>query len=143
MSKSLLASIAVTATAGNTQATVGFTAPTSLGGSAITGYTATSNPGNNTATCSSSPCTVTGLTNGTSYTFTVHATNALGSSAESAASNSVTPAAVPGPPTVPSATAGNTQATVSFTAPSNDGGAPITGYTATSAPGMSQPVSVM
>src|SRR6185369_16421750 len=65
-----------TATPGNTSATVSFTAPASNGGSAITGYTITSSPGSITATGSSSPITVTGLTNGTSYTFTVKATNA-------------------------------------------------------------------
>ena len=81
-----------TATAGNTTASVNFTAPSSDGGSAITGYTATSNPSSITGTNASSPITVTGLTNGTSYTFSVIATNAIGSGPASAASNSVIPA---------------------------------------------------
>jgi hypothetical protein len=65
-----------TATAGNTQATVTFTAPASDGGSAITSYTATSSPGFITGSCTA-PCTsitVSGLTNGAAYTFTVTAT---------------------------------------------------------------------
>jgi hypothetical protein len=82
-----------TATRGNAQATVTFTAPGSNGGSAITGYRVTSSPGGFTATGAGSPIVVTGLTNGTAYTFTVAAQNAIGFSAESAASNSVTPAA--------------------------------------------------
>ena len=80
-----------TATAGNGQATVTFTAPASDGNSAITNYTVTSNPGNITATGSASPITVTGLTNGTSYTFTVTATNAVGTSLASGASISIVP----------------------------------------------------
>ena len=85
-----------TATAGNAQATVTFTVPVSDGGSAITGYTVTSNPGNITGTGSASSIIVTGLTNGTAYTFIVTATNAIGTSVASSASNSVTPS-VPGP----------------------------------------------
>jgi hypothetical protein len=81
-----------TATGGNAQATVTFTAPGSNGGSAITGYRVTSSPGGITATGAGSPIVVTGLTNGTAYTFTVQAQNAIGFSAASAASNSVTPA---------------------------------------------------
>ncbi|BET59095.1 fibronectin type III domain-containing protein [Geobacter sp. 60473] len=81
-----------TATAGDTQASVAFTAPASTGG-AITGYRATASPGGSTGTCAASPCTVTGLTNGTAYTFTVTATNSAGTGSASAASNSVTPKA--------------------------------------------------
>lgn len=83
-----------TATAGDASASVTFTAPASNGGAAITGYTVTSSPGGITATGTSSPINVTGLTNGTAYTFTVTATNSAGTGAASAASNSVTPAAV-------------------------------------------------
>jgi hypothetical protein len=125
----------VVATPGNGQASVAFTAPVSDGGSVITGYTATSSPGGFTGTCSSSPCVVTGLTDGTPYTFTVHATNTNGSSAESDPSSAVTPALVPGAPTAVSATPGNAQASVAFTAPVSNGGSAITGYTATSSPG--------
>jgi hypothetical protein len=82
-----------TATSGNASASVAFTAPANNGGTAITGYTVTSSPGGITANGASSPINVTGLTNGTAYTFTVHATNGVGNSAESAASNSVTPSA--------------------------------------------------
>ena len=83
-----------TAVAGNEQVTVSFTAPSSDGGSPITSYTATSSPGGITGTISQSgsgSITVTGLTNITAYTFTVTATNAIGTSAASNASNSVTP----------------------------------------------------
>ena len=124
-----------TATGGNAQATVAFTAPTSNGGSAITSYTATSTPGSKTGTCTTSPCTVTGLTNGTAYTFKVTATNVAGTGTASAASNSVTLAiTVPGAPTGASAVGGNAQATVTFTAPASNGGSAITGYTVTSLP---------
>ena len=79
-----------TATAGALNASVAFTAPTYTG-SGITGYTATSSPGGITGTGASSPITVSGLTAGTAYTFTVTATTAAGQSSASAASNSVTP----------------------------------------------------
>ncbi|WP_219835403.1 S-layer homology domain-containing protein [Paenibacillus sp. R14(2021)] len=81
------------ATAGNGQATLTFTAPSNNGGSAITGYKVTSTPGNITVQGTASPITVTGLTNGTAYTFTVKAINSVGSSAASASSNAVTPSA--------------------------------------------------
>ena len=80
-----------TATAGNAQASVAFTAPADTGYPTTLSYTATSSPGGLTGTGSASPITVTGLTNETSYTFTVTATNDTGTGPASAASNSVTP----------------------------------------------------
>ena len=80
----------VSASAGNAQATVSFTAPTDVGGSAITGFRAQSNTGVG-ASGSSSPITVTGLSNGTAYTFNVWAINAFGYSAPSDASDAVSP----------------------------------------------------
>ncbi|MDP3226524.1 MAG: fibronectin type III domain-containing protein [Acidovorax sp.] len=223
-----------TATAGDTEATVTFAAPASTGGAAIiaSGYTVTANPGGANATGSNSPVTVTGLTNGVAYTFTVTATNSAGTGAASAASNSITPAAiqtitfnnpgaqnfsstptltatsdsgltptftssttgvctittggaltfvsagtctinadqagngsylaatqvsrsftvnavVPGAPTIVTASAGNAEATVTFTAPASTGGASITGYTVTASPGgatatgAASPITVM
>ena len=81
-----------TATASVASASVTFTAPVDVGGGAITGYIVRSDPGNITGTGASSPITVSGLSNGTAYTFNVFATNAFGTGPASAASNSVTPA---------------------------------------------------
>jgi large repetitive protein len=83
----------VTAIAGDREATVSFTPPAFDGGSAIVSYTVTSAPGNISVTCNSSPCTIPGLSNGTSYTFTVTAKNSAGTSGPSSPSNPVTPKA--------------------------------------------------
>lgn len=85
-----------TAAGGDTQATVTFTAPASNGGAPIMGYTVTSSPAGGTDANSGSVAlshSITGLTNGTPYTFTVTAINNVGTSAASAASNSVIPSA--------------------------------------------------
>ena len=80
------------ATAGNASAKVSWSTPTTDGGEAITGYTATASPGGRTCTTTGAlNCTVTGLTNGHSYTFTVRATNLIGTGPPSSPSNSVTP----------------------------------------------------
>ncbi len=126
----------VTANAsGAGQATVNFTAPTSAGGSAITGYTVTSIPGGLPGTGTTSPITVGNLQNGTAYTFTVTATNAMGlTSASSKPSNKITTLASPGKPTITSLTAGNAEVTVKFTEPKSTTGGSIS-YTVTSTPG--------
>lgn len=80
------------ASGGDTQASVTFTAPGNTGGAPITQYYAVSNPGQITGNAASSPVTVTGLTNGTAYTFTVWALNSFGPSPYSGVSGSVTPA---------------------------------------------------
>ena len=95
---------------------VTFTGSTYIGKGTVT-YTVTSSPGGVTATGSSSPLRVTGLTAGTAYTFTVVATTNYGVSSDaSSASNSVTAGNGPGAPTSATASAGNGQATVSWTA---------------------------
>ena len=125
-----------TATGGNQKATIRFLPPSSTGGSPITGYRVTSSPEGKTATGTASPITVTGLTNGVIYTFTVQAANSTGYGAASNPSNPVTPApTVPGAPRIGVALPGNLQATVFFTAPASDGGSKILSYTVTSSPG--------
>ena len=121
----------VTAARGNAQATVSWGAPASDGGSPITGYQlqyrATSSPTWIAfPTTGTSSTIVTGLTNGTQYIFQVAAVNVVGTSTFTE-SNAVTPATAPGAPTGVAADRGDTQATVSWGAPS-DGGSPITGY---------------
>ncbi len=131
----------VVASAGNASATVAWTAPANNGGSAISSYTVTAFTGGAaagiavTVAGSSTGAVVSGLTNGTAYTFSVHATNAIGNGPESAQSLPVTPAVpaatVPGAPTGVVANAGNASASVAWIAPANNGGSAITSYTVT------------
>jgi titin len=123
---------AVTGVRGNGQVTVSWTAPTSDGGATITSYTVSASPqvSGVTKTCTSATtsCIVTGLTNGVAYTFTVIATSDIGNSTPGS-SAAVTPATIPGAPTAVSGVGGNTQVTVSWTAPADNGGSAVTGYT--------------
>lgn len=78
-------------TAANSQVSVAFTAPSCVGGGAITSYTAYTSCNITAVSNTSSPVVVTGLTNGTSYTFRVIANNAFGPSSPSGVSASATP----------------------------------------------------
>ena len=126
---------AVSGTAGDASVALSWTAPASNGGSAITSYRITPYIGTtaqtaiNTGTTATTR-TVTGLTNGTAYTFKVAATNAVGTGADSAASAALTPQAVtaPGAPTAVSGTAGDASVALSWTAPASNGGSAITSY---------------
>jgi hypothetical protein len=125
----------VTATPGAGQATVHWSAPAFNGGSPITGYDVTPYIGaaaQTTTSVGAAPqTTITGLTNGTTYTFKVVAKNVAGSGVSSTASNPVTPRTVPDAPTSVSATPGPGEATVTWSAPAFNGGSAITGYDVT------------
>lgn len=86
-----------TATPGNTQVSVAFTAPSNVGGSAITSFTVLVTDSSSGATFTNSgaasPIVVTGLTNGNTYTARVLAVNSYGPSAFSAPSGGVVPVA--------------------------------------------------
>jgi hypothetical protein len=125
----------VTPSAGDSQATLSWTAPASNGGSAITGYDVTRYVGGTaqgvTSVGAVTQATVTGLSNGTTYTFRVAAKNAIGTGPQSAESTPVTPKTVPGTPTSVTASASDAQAALSWSAPVSDGGSAITGYDVT------------
>ncbi len=130
------------ATPGDLSAAVGWNAPPSDGGAAILDYTATAidatTPANGGETCTAPgtlTCTVTGLTNGDTYTFTVNATNSIGTGPSSAPSGSVIPANLPGAPTSVTASPGNGSLTVHWVAPADDGGSPIVQYSVVGSPG--------
>lgn len=131
----------VVATPANASASVAWDAPSNINGSALTGYTATAYTAGNViaGTCTSTvvaeSCVITGLTNGTPYTFKVVATNGIGTSAQSLASSAATPSTVPNAPTAVTAAMGDASARVSFLAPTNNGGSDVTSYTVTSSPG--------
>ncbi|RLS33366.1 MAG: fibronectin type III domain-containing protein, partial [Planctomycetota bacterium] len=126
----------VVAVSGNAQLAVTWVAPTNTGGSPITDYLVkySSNSGSTWTNfvhpvSTALSCTVTGLTNGTSYVIKVIAKNAVGISLPSANSAPVIPAAtVPSAPTSVVAVSGNAQLAVTWVAPASTGGSPITDY---------------
>jgi len=114
----------------NGAASLTWVAPISNGGSAIITYAVVASPGGRACTAAGSVlhCTVTGLTNGVSYRFSVKAVNAAGSGAASP----LTSAIVAGSPSAPRALAvtapANGKATATWTSPASVGSGPITSY---------------
>jgi uncharacterized repeat protein (TIGR02543 family) len=118
-----------TAAPGNGSATITIVAPTT--GGTPSSYTVTAAPGGATCTVTApgTSCTIAPLDNGTAYTFTSTATNTAGTSASaSAASAAVTPAGVPLSPSSITGTGLGGSTTIEWTAPTSDGGSPITDY---------------
>jgi titin len=113
-------------TPGNQQVVVEYTVSESNGGAEITQYKYRLNGGSAVALdgSGSSPFTISGLTNGTSYTLTMTAINAAGESAPSASSSAFIPSTVPSTPLIQSITASNQSISVVFTA--DNGGSPLT-----------------
>ena len=124
------------ATAGNAQVSLAWTAPSSDGGSAITGYRVYRGTAPNPTVALSPDLGVvtsfldTGRTNGQIYYYKVTALNAIGESVASNEANATpsAPATAPSAPQSLQATAGNAQVSLSWTAPSSNGGSAITGY---------------
>ena len=127
---------AVVASTGVRSATVTWTPPASDGGSAITAYTVLPSPAApfSNVVISGTSATLTGLVNGTPYTFSVAAKNEAGVGPASAPSDAIVTPDVPAAPLGVVVVAGDRSATVSWNAPVLDGGAPITGYVVTMAP---------
>jgi hypothetical protein len=106
------------------------TATSSAGGSYPVSFTSTT-----TGVCTITPTgTLTFVTAGSCSINANQAGDAAVSAAPQVAQSFTVNAVAPGAPTIGTATAGNAQATVSFTAPASTGGAAVT-YTATSTPG--------
>ncbi len=114
---------------GNQQLIVNFTPPTSNGGGDITDYEYSTDNGSNwiSAGATISPFTISSLSIGTTYDVKIRAVNSAGAGAESNMIQGTT-WNVPSAPTISSITSGNQQLTVNFTAPTSNGGTPITEY---------------
>ena len=130
---------ALTAMAGNAEVTLNWTAAASDGGAPITGYIVEYDtdmnflsPTPETTAAAAASHTVSSLANGTLYYFRVAAVNSVGTSAyypgATDAAVTATPATVPAAPSALMATAADAAVTLNWTAPSDNGGATITGY---------------
>ncbi|RKH18327.1 hypothetical protein D7V77_34330 [Corallococcus sp. CA041A] len=129
----------VVAVAGMGQLTLTWTAPASTGGSPVTAYRVTPHaagvPGTAVTVGPDTVTTLTGLPRGTTFTVTVAALNAVGTSADSEPSAAVTTHDVPGAPRTPLATAlGNGRVRVDWTPPASNGGIPLTRYVVRASP---------
>jgi hypothetical protein len=125
---------AATATPGNGQAVVKWTAPAS-NGLAIAGYTVTPVAAGvaqapRVINSAATSATVSGLTNGTKFTFMVAARTVFTTGLASKASSPIVVGA-PGPPRAVTATAGAGRATVHWSAPAANNGAAVSGYVVT------------
>jgi hypothetical protein len=124
----------VTGVRGNQLVDLTWSAPASNGGHALIDYTIEYRAGAGSwlafshSASTSTSISVTGLTNGTSYTFRVSAVNDMGTSSASTVSSAYTPLGTPAAPTSFSATYGNAQASLSWTAPTDNGGSVIINY---------------
>jgi fibronectin type 3 domain-containing protein len=120
----------LTATPGDGQVALSWTAPSNDGGATIDHYVVYQDGVALGDRPTATSATITGLTNGQQYSFAVAAHNSAGEGAQTSAVQ-VTPGAAstaPGAPTNLQATAGNGYVTLSWAAPSSDGGSAITGY---------------
>ncbi len=118
--------------AANASLTIGFTAPSFTGGATIVGYRVVVTPTGGTATtfdtCTTSPCTIEGLTNGSEYTATVAARNVAGLGPASNASPAATPVSKATAPTAIAAVPGPSSLAVTWTEPETLGGGTFVEY---------------
>ncbi len=129
----------VTADAGDARATLRWTASAVNPSDAVGSYSVqeVGGPGGCSVAATAAPlgCTVTGLVNAGSYTFTVRAESARGFGLGEAATVSVVPNGPPPPPAKPTLLAGDQAITVSWPQVSFPHGGTLTRYTATASPG--------